>query len=388
MFLTSIGFTSYAQQALTMDQMVERSMANSHKLTASQEQIHYSQLMEKTAGFVPDPFLVLESPTGDRFALGVQQSFQFPTVYAKQKQLARQQTTLAIKDKTLTEQELKKQFKLAYLEWQYSTAQRSQIEFQDSLLNTIAQSADRQYQAGQIDFVEKTYAAMKYVEVHSLLLGVQVESRSDLYRIQQYTGIQDSLYPAELKKTSSDFLLTTEAVDQDALMNAPIMAYHLQNEIIGEKGIQLEKNRMFPNITIGYLNQADQETPFAQRLNFGLSVPLWFWQYSTTINAAKARWNVAKQFTAAGEQALTQEWITAKSDAMKYQAAMAYYETQNLVQVEELTIAAQRMFAAGEYDYIKYLTTVSDAFHVSLKYTELIKKYNEAIISLQYLIGQ
>ena len=55
--------------------------------------------MEKKATHIPDPELILESTTGDFMTIGVQQSFDFPTVYARQKQLAEQQTELSTKAK-------------------------------------------------------------------------------------------------------------------------------------------------------------------------------------------------------------------------------------------------------------------------------------------------
>ncbi len=46
------------------------------------------------------------------------------------------------------------------------------------------------------------------------------------------------------------------------------------------------------------------------------------------------------------------------------------------------------MFTAGEYDYIRYLTTVSDAYRIREEYLSAVYAYNQSLIQLQYLIGQ
>ena len=381
---------SLSQWIIPVDEVIQRTLERSDQLKAADALIDHDRLIEKTGGFIPDPELILESPTGKFMTLGVQQSFAFPTVYAKRKQLARQQTVLSEKARMITTSELRKRIRLVYLEWQSNTAALNMLTVQDSLLLKISQAAGRQYEAGQIDFVEKSYAGIKYTDIHSQYLQAQVEVEGNRQMIQRYAGIADSvaLAPLDLAKLSNDFAFSSGKVDSTTINNTPIMAYHRQRELINEKAIQLEKNQVFPDMTIGYLNQADKNTPFPQRLRFGLSVPLWFWQYNTSINAAKTMLAASKSQTAAGAFELDQAWTTTKNDALKYQIAMTYFEAEGLAQAAEMTEAANRMFSSGQYDFIKYLTTLSDAFLVKQKYLELVKNYNQALISLQHIIGQ
>jgi cobalt-zinc-cadmium efflux system outer membrane protein len=384
--LTAVRLT--AQQTLTMEEVVRQAMDSSYQRMAAETQIRYDRLMEKKATHIPDPELILESPTGDFMTPGIQQSFEFPTVYIKQKQLAVQQTALSEKSKTLTEADYALKIKSAYLDWQYATAFAQQLKTQDSLYTILAEAASRQYLAGQIDFVEKTYAGLKYAEVHSRFLAARMEARKGMHQVQRYTGIPDSIQPTALEKGVNEFVLTTDAIDQTARDNAPVMAYYRQAEMVGQKAIELEKNKVLPDFTIGYLNQAGKDTPFGNRLRFGLSVPLWFWQYGTSVKAAETKLTMARQMTAAGMQELTQQWDSAKNDALIHQSTMNYYESEALPQATELTDAATRMFEAGQYDYIKYLTTLSDAFQIRQQYLELLRTYNKSLITLQYLTGQ
>lgn len=377
-----------AQKLVAVDEAIVLAMDTSFQLRAEAYQIEADRLMERKATHIPDPELILESTTGDFMTIGVQQSFDFPTVYARQKQLAKEQTILSTQASHITAAALKSKVRTAYLEWQLDIAEMRQWKTQDSLFNLLSQVADRQYLAGQIDFVEKTYANLKFSEVHTQYIASLTGMRLGMQLIQLYTGITDSISPTELEKGTGDFVFTNAGVDEEAISNTPVLAYYQQSERISEKAIQLERSKVFPDFTVGYLNPADKNTPFPLRLRFGLSVPLWFWQYSTSIRAAETKREVARHTTSAGRQEMTQQWSKAKNDALKYQEALNYLEAEGLVQANELTEASNRMFVAGQYDYIKYLTTLTDAFQVKRQYLELVRNYNQSLITLQYLIGQ
>jgi len=377
-----------AQQLILVDEVIVRAMDTSFQLRAESFQIEADRLLEKKATHIPDPELILESTTGDFMTIGVQQSFEFPTVYARQKQLAKEQTILSTKASHISVAAFKKKVRIAYLEWQLDIAQMRQWKTQDSLFSILSQAADRQYLAGQIDFVEKTYANLKFSEVHAQYIASVTGIRLGMQQIQLYTGLTDSISPSELEKGTGDFVFSNALVDADAINNTPILDYYQQSERISEKVIQLERSKVFPDFTIGYLNPAGKNTPFPLRLRFGLSVPLWFWQYGTSIKAAETKLEVARHTSSAGRQELAHQWLEAKNDALKYHEALNYYEAEGLVQANELTDASNRMFVAGQYDYIKYLTTLTDAFQVRRQYLELVRNYNQALITLQYLIGQ
>jgi cobalt-zinc-cadmium efflux system outer membrane protein len=379
---------SSAQQLVTVDEVITRAMDTSFQLRAAGLQIEADRLMERKATHIPDPELILESTTGDFMTIGVQQSFDFPTVYARQKQLAEQQTILSEKASNISATGFKNKVRTAYLGWQLDIAEMRQWKTQDSLFSILSQAADRQYLAGQIDFVEKTYANLKFSEVHAQYIASMTGVQRGMQQIQLYTGMTDSIHPSDLEKGTGDFVFTNADVDEEAITNTPVLAYYQQTERIGEKAIQLERSKVFPDFTIGYLNPADKNTPFPLRLRFGLSVPLWFWQYGTSIKAAETRLEVSRNTSLAGRQELTQQWYAAKNDALKYYETLNYFEAAGLTQAIELTEASNRMFAAGQYDYIKYLTTLTDAFQVKRQYLELVRNYNQALITLQYLIGQ
>ncbi|MBL7800695.1 MAG: TolC family protein [Chitinophagales bacterium] len=382
------GQLSFAQTTLTEQQAIDLALKKSPLLNAATLQVKQQKQLQGTSFNLANPDITLESPTGEFMTVGVLQSFEFPTVYVKQGQLAKQQTVLAEKGKTLTEAEVKQQVKSAYLSLQFANQILQQLKKQDSIYFNIADAAERQFTAGQIDFVAKTFAATQYGEVHNQYVQAQTDAQIALQQLQLFTGIADSITTTPFSKGSAPFLISGITTDSAAIVSTPFIQYYTQTQTIAKKSLQLEKNKALPGFSFGYMNQGLKNTEIPLRLRAGINIPIWFWQYSAAIKAAKTNLQITEQNTLAQQQNLTAKMQQAKGDAIKFQTALSYYESTGLKQADDLITSSGRMFSAGQTDYIAYLRTLSDAYNIQVKYLETLRSYNQSIININYLNGQ
>lgn len=377
-----------AQTALTEQQAVELALRKNPLLNAATLQVKQQKQLQGTSFNLANPDITLESPTGEFMTVGVLQSFEFPSVYVKQGQLAKQQTVLAEKGKTLSEAEVKQQVKTAYLNLQFANQILGQLKKQDSIYLSIADAASRQFTAGQIDFVASTFAATQYGEIHNQYIQAQTDVTLALQQLQLYTGITDSITTIPFAKTNSQTLITGITTDSATLVRTPFIQYYTQTQSVAKKSLQLEKNKALPGFSFGYMNQGLKNTEIPLRLRAGINIPIWFWQYSSAIKAAKTNLQITEQNTLAQQQNLNAKLQQSKSDAIKFQTSLAYYETTGLKQADDLITASARMFSAGQTDYIAYLRTLSDAYNLQFKYLETLRAFNQSIININYLNGQ
>lgn len=377
-----------AQIALTEEEAIILSLKNSPLLNAAALQEKQHKQLQGASFNLANPDITLESPTGEFMTVGVLQSFAFPTVYVKQGQLAKQQTVLAEKGKVLTEAEVKLQAKTAYLNLQFANQLQQQLKKQDSIYFNIAEAANRQFTAGQIDFVAKTFAASQYGEVHNQYTQAQTDATLAMQQLQLYTGIADSIATTPFTKSGNTYLITAISTDSTTLGSTPLIQYYTQTLMIAKKFLQLEKNKALPGFSVGYLNQGPKNSEIPLRLRAGINIPIWFWQYSAAINAAKTNLQITEQNKLAQQQNLCAKMQQAKGDVLKYQASLTYYENKGLKLAGDLIAASARMFSAGQTDYITYLKTLSDAFSIQVKYLETLRAYNQSIININYLNGQ
>jgi cobalt-zinc-cadmium efflux system outer membrane protein len=379
----------FAQKQLTEVEALSLALKNSAYSKAATMSVTQSKQLQNTAYNFGNLQVLMESPSGLFQTVGAIQSFDFPTVYAKQHQLLKQQTVLSQVGQQVTENDIKYQIKSLYLAIQYYGALANQYKIRDSLYDKIKQSAQRQYDAGQIDYLEKTFTDAQYGETHNQFIQTQTDLKVALSQLQSFIGLNGNIVVTVFQK--APLLQSIIEVNQDstAVANSPSLLYIKQQQIISSKNLALQRNRFLPGLTIGYLNQGqDQNTSSFLRLRAGITLPIWFWQYTSSIKAAKTGVKIAEQKTLAGQKTLTLQIQQAKGDYLKYSQSLEYYETSGLKQTDDIISTSKRFFEGGhEFDYILYLRNINDAYIIKQKYLENLKGFNQSIININYLSG-
>ncbi|MCE3278600.1 MAG: outer rane efflux protein [Bacteroidetes bacterium] len=382
-----LPFACWCQKLISEDEAVNLALKNDSQIKASIMEVDQSKQLQKTAYNFNNPEIMMESPTGKFQTVGVMQSIDFPTVYIKQHKLYKQQTVLADAGKKISENDVKYQIKTLYLSVQYADYIFEQYKMQDSIYAKLKSSALRLYEAGQIDFLEKTMAETQYGEVHNQFIQAETDLAVALSQLQISIGIKETVSTNKIQRSSSSVSILAVKIDTTVIQNNPVLLYSKQEQIISKKNLSLERNRMLPGLTFGYLNQAERSTPMDMRLRFGITVPLWFWQYTGSIKAAKIGLKIAEQKMLSKQQALSIDMQKAQGDYLKYSQSLAYYENTGLKLTDEILSASKRFFESGQQGLVPYLRNMNEAYLIKLRYAESLKNYNQSVININYLSG-
>lgn len=387
-FLTGfISFSASAQQVLTEDEAVSKALANNKNIQAASLQVKQQQQLLKSAINLPNPEFFWESPTGNFYTGSITQSFEFPTVYSNQYRLQKQQIGVAQKEKQLTEVELKYRVKVLYLEIQYADSLASQLYKQDTLYEKIKLSAIRQFRAGQIDYLQQTFAETQYGEIHNQYQQSLVRASSLKAQLQWFTGIKDTISVEPLAISLSQVQLSL-APDSTALFANPALQILQQQENVAKQNIALQKSKALPGLAFGYFNQGERDTKWLNRFRVGVTIPLWFGQYKSNINAAKTEQQVIQSKQQGLQQDLSAQTINTSSEIRTNWQSVQYYQQTGLRKAQEVITTSQRFFVSGEIDYISLLRNSNDAYTVYQKYLEAVRNYNLSVINHKYLMGQ
>ncbi len=384
----SVCAGAFAQHTLTEPEAVALAVRNSASFNASALQTRQSREQQRSAFSLLNPDVVAESPTGEFYAVGVLQTFDFPTVYGSQVRLARQQTRLAEKQQAISENEVRRTARTLYLTLQYNQSLLAQLRLQDSLYNQLRLSATRQFEAGQIDYLAKTFAETQYGELHNQLIQAAADHRIADRQLGMLTGRADSIAVADLQRATS-LSGPVSGADPDTGFFAAntILGYLQQSQQVSRNLLQLERNRILPGLVAGYLNQGPRETPTRYRFRFGITLPVYFWQYGSRIRAAKTGVEIARQETAARKQSLTADMTQAQGNLSKFGQSLQYYESTGLQKADEIINSARRFFESGQNDYAVFLRYTNDAYAIKVRYLETLRGYNQALIDINYLNG-
>ncbi|HLF47011.1 MAG TPA: TolC family protein, partial [Chitinophagaceae bacterium] len=181
-------------------------------------------------------------------------------------------------------------------------------------------------------------------------------------------------------------LLTTE--DTSLVNQNPTISLLQQEVEVNRKNLTLQKNKALPGLAFGYFNQGERNTPTSLRFRFGLTVPLWFWQYKSNIQAAKTGISMAEEKTLGFKQQLNYELMQVKNEMKINYQSYNYYLNTGLPKADEIISTAKRFFESGETDYINYLRNISTAYQTKFKYAETLNNLNHSIITINYLTGK
>ena len=387
-FITSLSVifitaTSFSQNISETD-LIKMALQNSHNLSAYNLNIKQQKQLLGASFNLPNPEVFVESPTGNFYTGSITQSIEFPSVYNKQYQLQKQKIVFSEKEKTVGENEIKFQVKQLYLSLQYAMALQEQLHLQDTIYERISKAAGRQFDAGQIDYLQKLFAENNYADVHNQYLQAQLTGLNIEKQLQFISGYTNKIIVGPLTNTSVNYVAL---VDSNSLSTSPSLALINQSINIAQKNIALQKAKALPGLAFGYFNQGERNTPVQNRFRFGIRLPLWFNQYKSNINAAKTEFEVSKQKAGGLQQQFSLQYLQAQNEQAIFLQSLQYYETKGLKKAAEIITTAKRFFENGESDYINYLRNINDAYTIQLKYLEALKNYNQSVLSTNYLKG-
>lgn len=369
----------------TPDSAVQAALQNHPLYRAAALGVQAKIYAEKTALNLPNPEVNAESPTGEFYAVGVLQSFEFPTVYSRQKQVAKAETALAQVGLRMSENDLRYTVRALYLEAQAAEYQARQWTERDSVYQQIAASAARQFAGGEIDFLQKTLAENEAGTVHQERLAAEQNAAAIRQQLATLTGLTDL---GSLSPLAPDTLGLFGQLLQGNIAGNPAVAYGQQTTRVAEQQISLAKSRALPNFSLGYLNQGVRSTPIDYQFRASVGIPLWFGQYRAGVKSAEAESQAAIARAEAQSQAVGLELARTRTEAATALNLVHYYEREALPRSRALIVTALRLREAGQMDYVTFLRTLDEAYAIQREYAAQLQIFETARIQLLYLSGQ
>jgi outer membrane protein TolC len=373
--------TAYAQESLTIEQAIQRALDNHPAIKAADFRIEQQTQLRGSALNIPNPELEYEKENNSPFGLGVRQSFSFPTVYGAQARLQRERTRLAEAQKGMTSNGLRQSVRQSFTQAQYLQALVREYQIQDSTYQRFANAAKRQFDAGQIDFLQKTFAEAKASEINNQFKKASIDYQYALENLRVLIGLE---YKPEIEKIKR---LPALIADTSEVIN-PSIAYYTQQARVELQNLKLQRNRMLPDLFVGYLKNSPFSTESFSRFRAGLTIPLWFWQYRGNIRSADAGYKAAEQTGLAQKVTINAEFQQSAGAVNSNLQQVEFYETTGLNQARTIITTASRLFTSGQSDYINFIRNLADAYAIRLRYIEALRDYNNAVINYNFLIGR
>lgn len=369
-----------SQIIFSEQQIIDSVLEKNYQLNSALLKVQSQQNLQGNSWNIPDPEVFVDRTPFEPLTLNVEQTVDFPLQYVRQGSINKQQIILAEKNVAITRNDIIRNTKLIYVQMQFLEEKRIVLYAQDSFYSVISNSSTRAFEAGNIDYLGKLFAETKAGEIHQQYLQTEADLAVTKNNLKLITSINSDFKVAPLQKTAFQ-------VDSVTTSNNPLLNYLNQNISLADAEWQLEKTYALPDLLLGYNIALENDPSYSYGFKLGITVPLWFYQYSARSNSAKTEVAVAEAEYLSKKQTLEQESIILLSNFYKYDKSLQYYEKTAMPNSNKIIETSMRLQESGESDYIEYLRILSDAYSIRLNYIEALYNYNSSVIEINYLNG-
>lgn len=397
--LLSCPFLSAQEKEKTLEECIKEAMQNNLSIGIRNISIKRAKEIEKTAFDIENTYFSLTqdatSGGGMDNSLVVSQSFKFPTYYFTQKKLLKSQTKLENNYLEISKNELIRDVTNTYYQLIYYKEKITILHENDSLYKRFVVIANAKQKIGEIRQLESMNAE-RLLKGNDIQLKNAINTYSNFqYILQQLMNVDYIVNVKDNNLILFDNKMLNNSLDSN---NSSIIQMYEQNIIINKNKLNVIKQSLMPNISLGLNNQLLIKgfNPYnLQRERFnkgdiigfqvGLSMPLAFINNKRKINAAKKDIEMTIMETKLEKQSLNAMYISYKNDYLKAKNNLDYYSTQGIKQADEILRISNISYENGEIDYIEYMQNMQTVLNIKMQYLESKNDYNKAIIMLNYL---
>src|SRR5690554_596519 len=310
---------------------------------------------------------------------GVAQDFLFPTVYFAEQHVNKRQFEMQSKQYQLQKRKTEGMVAAAYYQYQYEKSRASVYERLDSLYQNFAHAAQRRFELGETNYLEKITARAKQRQLETDFNQTKEDVLIALEQLKTVVQSKDSLLIAE--QPLEKLQLSIAALEQH-----PALDYYESRNNFFQAKSNLEKQRLLPDISLSYSlgsNSGLNQNLYAYQI--GLKIPLLFSGNASIIKASKIAADVSLQQAEDYKIHLNSRKVQLLNEVSKYEDALQYYETEGKSLSEEILKTANISFKNGEIDFFQYIQSLENAYEIELQHLENLNKYNQAVIAINYL---
>ena len=309
---------------------------------------------------------------------GVQQKFEFPTVYGAKKKLLNSEYEKEKAGFELQKNKLTLAVSKVYEKIVYLQSQEKRYAYLDSLYLNFSKANKRRFELGETNYLESITAQAKSGQIQTKKLQIEKD------KLAQYE-LLNSLVQLDEKIVIQNQILSPLTL----LVSSPAKQLHSiyleQISTTYKKQLSLQKQHWLPDINVDYFQGKNKGlTQSLYGFQVGVAIPI---LYSGTISKIKVAqldlksWEQQKQ----NEEQKMQHYLSQKTKELdKYQQAIKYYNEYGKKLSDEIIKVANLSYKNGEIDFFQYIQSLENATTIQVDYLDTLLQYNCTQLELYY----
>ncbi len=313
---------------------------------------------------------------GNQTEFAITQSFDFPTVYAKKKQLSNEQIKQAEFQLSANRQDVLLDAKWICVELIYRNKLNSVLSIRKQNTEKWLAAFERSLELGQGNIMDVNKAKLQLIQINAAFqenLSISNQLNQKLTELNGGIQIQFS----DTSYVSPPFIPDFETLEQEIEANDPVKKYLEQEKVIGQNKVALSKSLSLPKIEAGYRYQGILDQTFSG-FHLGLTIPLWENKNTVKTKQAELILNEATLQEHTNEHYFD---IKQKYEQMSnLKITLDEYETlfSSINNVELL----DKSLALGQISTIEYFLEMTYYYEALKNYLKTEMEYNKVVAEL------
>ncbi|MCO6163430.1 CusA/CzcA family heavy metal efflux RND transporter [Flavobacterium sp. NRK F7] len=379
------GITAQSQEKKDeLSNLIQKAHQNNKEIKALELKLEQGKVNATTA-FTLDKTTVYYSYDQNNLAVnnqplrvfGVQQNFDFPTLYAvKKKQLQSdyevESNLLEIEKNKLNHKVSKSYYQIVY--WQ----NREQLyQYLDSLYQSFSKASNRRFELGETNYLEKITAQAKSQKIAAELVKIEKEKAASYHTLLALLQT-DSLVTIQENKLHLNSIKSLDNTIYDSYYESIASNYNYQ--------LKLQKQAWFPSISTEYFQ--GKNTGLSSSLygfQIGLNLPLFFSGNTKKIQMLqleKQSWNQQKE----AELIKINQFVAQKKNQLVgIKTTIDYYNTSGKKLSDEILKVANMSYKHGEIDFFQYIQSLENALQIRIDYLDAVLEYNNITLDIEFI---
>ena len=384
-FLLSCSFLSAQNTSAERERIINLAIDNNKEIKAAQLQLDKAKAAIQSA-YSFDKMNVYYSYDQNNLALnvlplrvfGVQQRFDFPTVYGAKKKVLTSEYDKEKARYDLQKNKLNLAVSKVYEQIVFLQNQEKRYGYLDSLYQNFSKASNRRFELGETNYLEKITAQAKAGQIQTKKTQIEKD------KIAQYELLKSLVQSDETILISNTNL--TPIVDLANTSNTGFHSIYLEEVTKTYKNeISLQKSNWLPDINIDYFqgrNNGLSQSLYGFQL--GVAIPILFTGTTSKIKVAELELQSWQQQKINEEQKMSSYLIQKKNELAKFQEAINYYQKHGKKLSDEIIKVANLSYKNGEIDFFQYIQSLENASSIQSDYLETVLQFNLTQLELNY----
>ena len=384
-FLLSCSFLSAQNTNAERERIINLAIDNNKEIKAAQLQLEKAKAAIQSA-YSFDKMNVYYSYDQNNLALnvlplrvfGVQQRFDFPTVYGAKKKVLTSEYDKEKARYDLQKNKLNLAVSKVYEQIVFLQNQEKRYGYLDSLYQNFSKASNRRFELGETNYLEKITAQAKAGQIQTKKTQIEKD------KIAQYELLKSLVQSDETILISNTNL--TPIVDLANTSNTGFHSIYLEEVTKTYKNeISLQKSNWLPDINIDYFqgrNNGLSQSLYGFQL--GVAIPILFTGTTSKIKVAELELQSWQQQKINEEQKMSSYLIQKKNELAKFQEAINYYQKHGKKLSDEIIKVANLSYKNGEIDFFQYIQSLENASSIQSDYLETVLQFNLTQLELNY----